>query len=277
MAFRMFKGLGQINRPSAASIRRRTYRVTNRIGLKPWTLPILLTAIKSLWLREQRFLEGGESENLPPFPSFDSAHSLIDSEFISTYPFGCSPISYFDRLWSLTLTWLGLATDLGLNLNDETSNITIPAPQAEMNDSAIGPVVMILTLLNQYIDAITHGILDILYSFTSAIPLLGAVVWPISLLLRLRIHLAPQKSFFGGILAPLKLGGCENVTSAVVAGAGAWWLYGNCRPFRRVVINIKRRGRKVLGALKRFDLAGVVKAVIMDPDAVAKGSNGFRR
>ncbi|KAK6331560.1 hypothetical protein TWF718_002109 [Orbilia javanica] len=141
----------------------------------------------------------------------------------------------------------------------------------------MGPVVVILMILNQYIDAATQGILNILYSFTSALPILAPIVWPISFILRLRVHLAPQKSFLGGIFGPLKLGGCENVTGAVVAGAGIYWLYGNCRPFRRIVGNVKRRGRRVWGCLMRLDFVGVVEAIIRNPDTVGgRSGSGFR-
>ncbi|KAK6506554.1 hypothetical protein TWF506_011460 [Arthrobotrys conoides] len=289
MAFQFFERLRQINRPSSADIRRRTYRVTNRIGLKSWTAPIFLAAIKPLWSEGQSVSEGGESEQLPPFPDriSNSARYFLDSACIYAYLYLWEQdyvylrrsISYFDndQAWSRSLRWLASATNLNSNLRRLNITTNTSTPQAEMNNSTIGPVVMLIMMLNQYIDAITHGILNILYSLTSSIPLLNTILWPISIFLRLRIHLAPQKSLLGVLLAPLKLGGCENVTGAVVAGAGVWWLYGNCRPFRRVVVNIKRRARRAWAALKRLDFVGVVKGVIMDPDApVGKTSSGFR-
>ncbi|RVD84829.1 uncharacterized protein DFL_003168 [Arthrobotrys flagrans] len=143
-----------------------------------------------------------------------------------------------------------------------------------MNNTAFAPVVMLLMMLNQYIDLVTQSILNILYSFTASIPLLTPLLWPIRLILRLRIHLAPQKSFFGGILGPLKLGGCENVTGAVAAVWSVYWLYGNCRPFRRVVGNVRRRGRRVWICLKRLDFVGVVGAVVRGPDATGGRAHG---
>ncbi|KAK6524365.1 hypothetical protein TWF281_011273 [Arthrobotrys megalospora] len=217
----------KINRPSPTDIRRRTNRFTNRFGIKSWTVPILLPLLKILWPTTSGQLNWTQVRlGIPPPPA---------SSAVPKNP-------------SITST-------TGLN---STTTAT------KMNSGIMAPVLMVLMVVNQYIDTISQSILDILYSFAAGTPILNTLLLPIDLLLRVRIHVVPRKSFFGGLL-----GGCMNVTGGVVMWFALNWLYHNFTPFRRVVTNIRRRLRRFWRHLQRFDILGALAALVKDP-----GSSG---
>ncbi|KAK6540551.1 hypothetical protein TWF694_009342 [Orbilia ellipsospora] len=159
-------------------IRRRTRVISDRLGLKGWTIPLL-------------------------FPIFNYLFSYIqESESIDTD--------------------FATQTEISKNIKSKITNLL---PQS----SKMNPLFIIFAMINDLIDAITHGVSDAIYSITYGIPLIDLLVYPFDLILRVRIHVEPRRSILNQLFKPLRHD-CYDFTSFIIISTV---LYYFCRPFRR--------------------------------------------